>query len=86
MDQLILFNKSNKNVESEKKMDHSISQTKHTLKARDRKKERKEGMTMLIQTTQRPKATPFAASVALVFTDWLTGRKDQAVSVGAVDG
>jgi hypothetical protein len=31
MDQLILFNKPNKNVRSEKKMDHFIPQTKHTL-------------------------------------------------------
>jgi hypothetical protein len=31
MDQLILFNKPNKNVNSEKKMDHFIPQTKHTL-------------------------------------------------------
>jgi hypothetical protein len=30
IDQLILFNKPNKNVRSEKKMDHFISQTKHT--------------------------------------------------------
>jgi hypothetical protein len=30
MDQLILFLKPNKNVRSEKKMDHSIPQTKHT--------------------------------------------------------
>jgi hypothetical protein len=32
MDQLILFNKPNKNVKSEKKMDHFIPQTKHTLR------------------------------------------------------
>jgi hypothetical protein len=32
MDQLILFLKPNKNVRSEKKMDHSISQTKHSLR------------------------------------------------------
>jgi hypothetical protein len=31
MYQLILFNKTNKNVMSEKKMDHFISQTKHIL-------------------------------------------------------
>jgi hypothetical protein len=31
MDQLILFNKPNKNARSEKKMDHFIPQTKHTL-------------------------------------------------------
>jgi hypothetical protein len=31
MDQLILFLKPNKKVRSEKKMDHSIPQTKHTL-------------------------------------------------------
>jgi hypothetical protein len=31
MDQLILFHKPNKKVRSEKKMDHFISQTKHTL-------------------------------------------------------
>jgi hypothetical protein len=32
MNQLILFLKPNKNVRSEKKMDHSIPQTKHILK------------------------------------------------------
>jgi hypothetical protein len=32
MDQLILFNKPNKNMRSEKKMDHFIPQTKHALK------------------------------------------------------
>jgi hypothetical protein len=32
MDQPILFHKPNKNVRSEKKMDHFIPQTKHTLK------------------------------------------------------
>jgi hypothetical protein len=31
MDQLILFHKPNKKVRSEKKMDHFIPQTKHTL-------------------------------------------------------
>lgn len=31
MDQLILFNKPNKNMRSEKKMNHFIYQTKHTL-------------------------------------------------------
>jgi hypothetical protein len=31
MDQPILLLKPNKNVRSEKKMDHSIPQTKHTL-------------------------------------------------------
>jgi hypothetical protein len=31
MDQLILFNKQNKNMRSEKKMNHFIPQTKHTL-------------------------------------------------------
>jgi hypothetical protein len=31
MDQPILFHKPNKKVRSEKKMDHSIPQTKHTL-------------------------------------------------------
>jgi hypothetical protein len=31
MDQPILFHKPNKKVRSEKKMDHFISQTKHTL-------------------------------------------------------
>jgi hypothetical protein len=31
MDQLILYNKPNKNVSSKKKMDHFIPQTKHTL-------------------------------------------------------
>jgi hypothetical protein len=33
MDQLILFHKPNKKVRSENKMDHFISQTKHTIKA-----------------------------------------------------
>jgi hypothetical protein len=37
MDQLILFNKPNKNVRSEKKMDHFIPQTKHTLNTRELK-------------------------------------------------
>jgi hypothetical protein len=32
MDQLILLHKPNKKVRSEKKMDHFISQTKHTIK------------------------------------------------------
>jgi predicted RNase H-like nuclease (RuvC/YqgF family) len=32
MDQLILFHKPNKKVRSEKKMDHFIPQTKHTIK------------------------------------------------------
>jgi hypothetical protein len=32
MDQLILFHKPNKKVRSEKKMDHFIPQTKHTLR------------------------------------------------------
>jgi hypothetical protein len=32
MDQLILFNKPNKNVRSEKKMNHYIPQTKHALR------------------------------------------------------
>jgi hypothetical protein len=32
MDQLILFYKPNKKVRSEKKMNHFISQTKHTLR------------------------------------------------------
>jgi hypothetical protein len=31
MNQLILFLKPNKNVRSEKKMDHSIPQTKHII-------------------------------------------------------
>jgi hypothetical protein len=31
MDQPILFHKPNKKARSEKKMDHSILQTKHTL-------------------------------------------------------
>jgi hypothetical protein len=31
MDQLILFHKPNKKVRSEKKIDHFITQTKHTL-------------------------------------------------------
>jgi hypothetical protein len=31
MDQHILFNKPNKNVRSEKKIDHFIPQTKHIL-------------------------------------------------------
>jgi hypothetical protein len=31
MDQLILFHKPNKKVRSENKMDHFISQTKHTI-------------------------------------------------------
>jgi hypothetical protein len=31
MDQLILFHKPNKKVRSEKKIDHFIPQTKHTL-------------------------------------------------------
>jgi hypothetical protein len=31
MDQLILFNKPNKNVRNEKKMNHFVPQTKHTL-------------------------------------------------------
>jgi hypothetical protein len=31
MDQLILFHKPNKKVRSEKKMDHFITQTKHTI-------------------------------------------------------
>jgi hypothetical protein len=31
IDQHILFHKPNKKVRSEKKMDHSITQTKHTL-------------------------------------------------------
>jgi hypothetical protein len=31
MDQLILFNKPNKNMRNKKKMDHFITQTKHTL-------------------------------------------------------
>jgi hypothetical protein len=31
MDQLILFPKPNKKVRSEKKMDHFIPQTKHTI-------------------------------------------------------
>jgi hypothetical protein len=35
MDQLILFHKPNKKVKSEKKMDHFIPQTKHTLSVRD---------------------------------------------------
>jgi hypothetical protein len=34
MDQLILFNKPNKNVRSEKKMNHFIPQTKHALSYR----------------------------------------------------
>jgi hypothetical protein len=32
MDQLILFNKPNKNARNEKKMDHFIPQTKHTTR------------------------------------------------------
>jgi hypothetical protein len=35
MDQPILFHKPNKKVSSEKKMDHLILQTKHTLKLAD---------------------------------------------------
>jgi hypothetical protein len=35
MDQPILFNKPNKNVRSEKKMNYFIPQTKHTLKKYD---------------------------------------------------
>jgi hypothetical protein len=31
MDQLILFNKPNKNMRSEKKMNHFVPQTKHIL-------------------------------------------------------
>jgi hypothetical protein len=31
MDQLILFHQPNKKVRSEKKIDHLIAQTKHTL-------------------------------------------------------
>jgi hypothetical protein len=31
MDQLILFHKPNKKMINEKKMDHFISQTKHTI-------------------------------------------------------
>jgi hypothetical protein len=34
MDQSILFHKPNKKVRSEKKMDHFIPQTKHTLSSR----------------------------------------------------
>jgi hypothetical protein len=38
MDQLILFLKPNKNERSEKKMNHSIPQTKHTHKTSVRTK------------------------------------------------
>jgi len=42
---------------------------------------------MLIQTAQRPKATPCAARLALVLLIDRTGREDQAErSCGAVDG
>jgi hypothetical protein len=33
MDQLILFHKPNKKMRSKKKMDHSIPQTKHTIRS-----------------------------------------------------
>jgi hypothetical protein len=36
MDQLILFHKPNKKVRSEKKINHFISQTKHTINCSQR--------------------------------------------------
>jgi hypothetical protein len=41
IDQPILFHKPNKKVRSEKKMDHFIPQTKHTLSARNSAKKRR---------------------------------------------
>jgi hypothetical protein len=53
MDQLIIFHKPNKKVRSEKKMDHFIPQTKHTIKIQKIEMELFHSSPLLNQTHPR---------------------------------